>query len=44
MWPMVDDPHGIGSPHVPWVQQQPAAAPELEPELALAEEELRSRL
>ena len=22
MWPMDDDPHGIGSPHVPWVQPQ----------------------
>lgn len=21
IWPIVDDPHGIGSPHVPWVRE-----------------------
>jgi hypothetical protein len=31
---MVDDPHGIGSPHVPWVRPKEA---DLEVEEALAE-------
>ena len=44
MWPMNDDPHGIGSPHVPWVQQQQQAMV-AEPALAeVAEVSDRSRL
>ena len=28
IWPLVDDPHGIGSEHVPWVRPKVAGVEE----------------
>jgi hypothetical protein len=41
IWPLVDDPHGIGSEHVPWVRPKGAGVEEEEEE---AVEALAARL